>query len=105
MVFVEDSKDDGLYSDHKGQPCIQFDMRDWQRVTQTLLLAAGAASTSLVILERGLDGSACLQSTMSSTRLFYTRAEWDAFREGLQNGEFDLIPVAEETGEMAYASA
>lgn len=90
VVLVRDSKfltnpdNRGLENE---QPIIEIPASRWSHFLQLVLDGATDGGKDLPLIEYRNDGRVSLR--VDSVVLIYTPAEWDAFCDGIQKGEFD----------------
>lgn len=83
-------------NDPELQPIISITRQQWRNFAS--VVAGKVDGTSEPHIDVGLDGSVTLLGA-GGVLLGYTPAEWEAFSQGMVEGEFeDLVPVLSERG-------
>lgn len=90
VVLVRDSKfltNPSNQGRENEQPIIEIPASRWSHFLQLVLDGATAGGNDLPAIEYRSDGGVSLR--LGPVELAYLPAEWDAFRDGIEKGEFD----------------
>lgn len=88
-VLVRDSKYKG---DLAAQPMIAIRADKWHEFLVAVVERSTGGRDGLPLIDYRHDG--CVSINAGAVTLTYTRPEWDAFRDGIENNEFDSVPSA-----------
>jgi len=83
-VFIRDSKMSGV----REQPIITVERAVWSNLATALTHERSIVNLGSLVITAPSDGSATIEDTESETTLLFDRQEWEAFRAGLNDGEF-----------------